>query len=123
MRITTGIDIVEIHRIRQILDKYGEKFIERVFCGEEREYAMRKVDPAIHLSGFWVAKEASIKALGDCAPKKLNRMCVTHIQDGKPIVKLPYSNISSLSQIDLSISHTRSHAVAVTVALWKDETE
>lgn len=59
-----GIDAAEIHRIRETLDRYGERFLKRVFTEAEIAYCLRRHDPVPHLAGRFAAKEAGMKALG-----------------------------------------------------------
>ena len=66
MIIGTGIDIVRIERIRNILESpRSERFCERIFCKEEKEYASLKRYPHIHYAGFFAVKESFMKALGE----------------------------------------------------------
>lgn len=64
MVIGIGIDIVEIARIRQLMARWQDRFVRRVFTETELEYALRRHDPAQHLAARFAAKEATLKALG-----------------------------------------------------------
>lgn len=59
-----GLDATEIPRIAETLQRYGERFLERVFTPEEIAYCMRRRNPAPHLAGRFAAKEAGMKAIG-----------------------------------------------------------
>jgi len=59
-----GVDLVEIARIEQLLERHGERFLERVFTADERAYANASKRPAQHLAARFAAKEAALKALG-----------------------------------------------------------
>ncbi len=60
-----GIDLVEIARIQRLLDEHGDRFLERVYCRSEQEYAMSGgVRCAERLAARFAAKEAVLKALG-----------------------------------------------------------
>jgi holo-[acyl-carrier protein] synthase len=59
-----GIDIVEIARIRRLMDRWQDRFLQRVFTEAEIAYARRRHDPAQHLAARFAAKEATLKALG-----------------------------------------------------------
>ena len=59
-----GLDATEIPRIAETLQRYGERFLERVFTPEEIAYCMRRRNPAPHLAGRFAAKEAGMKASG-----------------------------------------------------------
>ena len=60
--LTTGVDIIEIPRIARVLERYGQRFLRRIFTPGEIEYC-RERPP--NLAGRFAAKEASMKALGN----------------------------------------------------------
>ena len=62
--IGLGMDATEIERIAASVDRYGERFLNRVFTEGELEYCMRRRYPAPHLAGRFAAKEAGMKAIG-----------------------------------------------------------
>jgi holo-[acyl-carrier protein] synthase len=59
-----GLDATDIDRIAQTLERYGERFMQRVFTAQEIAYCTRRRVPAIHFAGRFAAKEAAMKALG-----------------------------------------------------------
>ena len=62
--IGIGLDATDIPRIADTLERYGERFLRRVFTDEEIAYCKRRRNPAPHLAGRFAAKEAAMKALG-----------------------------------------------------------
>ena len=63
----TGIDIAEISRFEQLVEKYGSRFIAKVFTPGEIAFCSSQARPAVHYAGRWAAKEAFYKALNsDC---------------------------------------------------------
>jgi holo-[acyl-carrier protein] synthase len=62
--IGMGLDATEIERIEQVLERYGDRFLNRIFTTGEIAYAQRRRNPAPHLAGRFAAKEAAMKALG-----------------------------------------------------------
>jgi holo-[acyl-carrier protein] synthase len=62
--IGLGIDLTEINRIEATLQRYGDRFVRRIFTSEEEAYCRRRRVPAIHFAGRFAAKEAAMKALG-----------------------------------------------------------
>lgn len=64
MIVGTGVDLCEISRVRRLLDRWRDRFLERVFTPEEQAYALARHDPAEHLAARFAAKEATLKALG-----------------------------------------------------------
>src|SRR6185295_541263 len=59
-----GLDLVEISRIRDVYQRHGERFINRVYTPEERKRISALTDPAPYLAGRWAVKEAVLKVLG-----------------------------------------------------------
>jgi holo-[acyl-carrier protein] synthase len=59
-----GVDIVDIARIQGLLDRYGERFLRRVYTDAETAYAMKGANKAERLAGRFAVKEAVMKALG-----------------------------------------------------------
>jgi holo-[acyl-carrier protein] synthase len=64
MIIGSGIDLAEIGRIRQSIDRYGERFLARVYTQAEQAYCLRKRNSAESFAARFAAKEAGAKALG-----------------------------------------------------------
>lgn len=64
MILGSGIDLVEIERIRQSVDRFGVRFLDRIFTPAEQAYCMRKRNAAESLAARFAAKEAGAKALG-----------------------------------------------------------
>ncbi len=64
MILGIGVDVVEIARIERAVERYGERFLERVFSPGERDYSWSNEFPAPHLAARFAAKEAAMKVLG-----------------------------------------------------------
>ena len=62
--IGLGLDITDIDRIAGTIERYGDRFLRRVFTDGEVAYCLRRRVPAIHFAGRFAAKEAAMKALG-----------------------------------------------------------
>jgi holo-[acyl-carrier protein] synthase len=62
--IGLGLDATEIDRIADTIERYGQRFLNRVFTDGEIAYCVRRRVPAIHFAGRFAAKEAGMKALG-----------------------------------------------------------
>src|SRR3982751_2360042 len=62
--IGLGFDATDIPRVRDVFERYGERFLHRVFTDAEIVYCMRQRDPVPSLAGRFAAKEAMMKALG-----------------------------------------------------------
>ena len=59
-----GIDATDIPRVAQLFDKYGARFLQRVFTPGEIAYCTKRRNPVPHLAGRFAVKEAAMKALG-----------------------------------------------------------
>src|SRR5213593_2035901 len=62
--IGLGLDATDIGRLFDTIDRYGERFVHRIFTAGEVAYCTRRRVPAIHFAGRFAAKEAAMKALG-----------------------------------------------------------
>jgi holo-[acyl-carrier protein] synthase len=62
--IGLGLDATDIDRIADTIDRWGERFLRRIFTDGEVAYCTRRRVPAIHFAGRFAAKEAAMKALG-----------------------------------------------------------
>lgn len=64
MIVGSGIDLVDIHRIEQSVERFGERFLNRIYTAAEQAYCLRKRRAAESLAARFAAKEAGAKALG-----------------------------------------------------------
>lgn len=62
--IGLGVDITDIPRIAATIERYGDRFIQRIFTEGEIAYCTRRRVPSIHFAGRFASKEAAMKALG-----------------------------------------------------------
>lgn len=119
MILGTGVDITEVRRLRQAVEKWGEEFLRRIFTETELKNAKSRISSSLyqHLAGRFAAKEAVFKALGD---PKLNWKEVQVINDkeGKPMCQVLNKNGSRID-VHISISHVKSYAVASAVVTEK----
>jgi holo-[acyl-carrier protein] synthase len=119
--IGIGIDIVDITRINNLLQKYGRRFLERVFSLEEITYCMKRYDSATCLAGRFAVKEAAFKALSAKRSISIPFKDITvDMRDGAPHLTLT-GKAHELSQglgvvnKHVSISHDKGCAVAVVI--------
>ncbi|HBT77475.1 MAG TPA: holo-[acyl-carrier-protein] synthase [Planctomycetaceae bacterium] len=119
-----GTDIIECERIRRILAKHPEHFVSHVFTEEEIRYCAGFRDPTERFAGRWAAKEAVFKALGTGWIGGITWQDVETLNDvsGKPRVRLSggarkVAEACDIREIQISISHCKSHAIAFVVAL------
>lgn len=104
-----GVDIIEIHRIKHAVERWGDSFLNHVFTEQEIAWAKGHKHPFQHYAGRFAAKEAIFKALGDDRVVWKDLMVLNDAQ-GKPQCTL--FNSSFKGQIFISISHCKDYAVA-----------
>ncbi|TET44156.1 holo-[acyl-carrier-protein] synthase [Candidatus Aerophobetes bacterium] len=116
-----GIDIVEVKRLRDIIQRWGERAKKRMFTSKELKYAhMRKKGEFIHLAGRFAAKEAVVKSLGQ--PTSFLEVEISKEKNGRPYITLKGRTKETarkmrVKEILVTLSHTRTYAVAQAVAL------
>ena len=106
MLIGTGVDITEVRRIRQAVEKWGDDFLKRVFTPEEIKNAKTKTSFYQHLAGRFAAKEAIFKAVGD-NELSWQDVQIHNDQHGKPVCQFLNrgKNIDVHISISLSLIH------------------
>ena len=62
--IGLGLDATEIDRVAATIERFGDRFLQRIFTAGEIAYCQRRREPAVHFAGRFAAKEAAMKALG-----------------------------------------------------------
>ena len=117
-----GIDIIDINRIRRVIDKYGNKFKTRCFSISEIERSDKRLNSAESYAKRYAAKEACAKALGTGLARGVfwKDIEVVNNQYGKPFIKLHgkaekiFKNISkeSNTKIEVSLSDEKKYAIA-----------
>lgn len=124
-----GCDLVDVDRIKKVVDKQGDTFVERVFTAEERAYCFRMKNPYTHLAARFAAKEAVAKAFTTGIGEELGwrSISVSRGTRGQPIIKLDKQGQELLKQvggagIHISLSHTATMAMAV-AAIFRPENE
>lgn len=120
MTLKTGIDLIEIARIQAALDRYGDRFLERVFTPQEIAECRRRAEA---LAVRFAAKEAAVKALGTgIGPVSWREVETRHRPSGEPYLLLhgraaQVAQSLGLTQWAVSLSHSREMATAVVVAM------
>ena len=126
--IGLGTDITECLRIARMIERHGELFINRVYTPEEIKYCQSRKQATQHFTGRWAAKEAILKALGTGWRRGISwrDIEVRNEPGGKPMVAVrggakDVVEQLEISEIQVSISHCRSHAIACAVAMGGDK--
>ena len=122
MIVGTGIDIAEVPRIRQSIERFGERFLRRIFTDGEMRYCDSKMNRMERYAARFAAKEAAMKALGtgwnhgvrwvDCE--------VTRLPGGRPTITFygvagEFAAKLGVKNASLSISHTAEQAIALVI--------
>jgi holo-[acyl-carrier protein] synthase len=115
-----GADIIEVERIRGVVERQGERFLQRVFTEEERSYCFGKAQPHKHLAARFAAKEAVSKCFttGIGAELGWKSASIHHGERGEPLVRLDEKGRELLRQVGathvlVTLSHTQAFAMAV----------
>ncbi len=124
MKIKTGVDIIEIDRVRKCIEDTDGKFCERVYTKKEIEYCENKKSQKYqHYAARFAAKEAVFKAISVMLPNKYNinwnDIEILNDDNGRPYVNILNQDIQS-EDIDISISHCKEYAVASVVFIIRD---
>lgn len=130
MIIGIGSDLIDIRRIEETLERFGERFLARVFTAEERRRSERRVNRGASYARRFAAKEACSKALGTGFRQGVfwRDMGVVNLPSGKPTMALTGGALLRLqrltpagmdTQIDLSITddHPLAQAIVIITAV------
>lgn len=120
MKIATGVDLIEISRITEVIARHGNHYLERIYTPAELEQSGKRAES---LAGRFAAKEAVAKALGsgigDVTWKEIE---ILGDENHAPMLSLhgaakKKADELGLNQWSVSISHSQSHSVAFVVML------
>jgi holo-[acyl-carrier protein] synthase len=119
MIVGTGIDIVEVPRVAAVLDRYGRRFLERIFTAEEIRYCDSKANRVERYAARFAAKEAAMKAIGtgwrhgvrwrDFEVQRAPGRRPTLAFSGKAA---EFAARLGMTRASLSLSHTSAEAIA-----------
>ena len=124
MEIKTGIDIIEVNRVQEAIEKHGDLFLNKVFAKSEIEYCKNtgKMEYQ-HYAVRFAAKEAVFKAISDFIDYSKEdiwkNIVIENGKSGKPFVKfsgtIDFLNVETRAKVismDLSLSHIKAYAIA-----------
>jgi holo-[acyl-carrier protein] synthase len=120
MRLATGIDLIEISRIEEVIARHGKHYLERIYTPAELDQCGKRAES---LAGRWASKEAVAKALGcgigDVLWKEIE---ILGDEQNAPVLTLhgaakQKADELGLTQWSVSISHSQSHSVAFVVMI------
>jgi holo-[acyl-carrier protein] synthase len=115
-----GCDVIEVERVKGVLERQGERFLRRVFTDEEQAYCYGRAKPVNHLAARFAAKEAISKCFttGIGAELGWKSASIYHGTRLEPLVRLDEKGEALLRQVGathvlISLSHTDTVAMAV----------
>jgi holo-[acyl-carrier protein] synthase len=122
MIVGSGIDLTEIGRVQKTVERYGARFLDRVFTAGEQEYCLGKRRSAESLAARFAAKEAAAKALGTGISRGVNWLEIEVVREpgGRPVLRFhgraaEFAAHLGVSRAALSLTHTAELAMASVV--------
>ena len=119
MIVGTGVDIAEVGRIKAAVERFGERFLKRVFTPAEVRYCMGKPNAAERLAARFAAKEAGMKAIGTGLRHGVTwqDVEVLRMPGQRPMLKFngkaaEFAERLGCKRTHLSLSHTKEQAIA-----------
>jgi holo-[acyl-carrier-protein] synthase len=114
-----GIDVIEIQRIKDVIEKWDEKFVVRLFSRDEILRCRQRANPAECFAVRFAAKEALAKAVGHgwCRHFRWTDVEVVNDQAGKPDLRIIgiTARLVENKRVMLSLTHTREYAAAMVI--------
>ena len=115
-----GADLIEVERIRHVVERRGERFLDRILTAEEKAYCASMSAPHKHIAARFAAKEAVSKCFGTGIGREFGwkTLSVYHGPRHQPLARLDAPGQALLAQVGathvhLTLSHTETHALAV----------
>jgi holo-[acyl-carrier protein] synthase len=122
MILGTGVDLAEVHRIRASIERFGEKFVQRVYTPGEIAYVERKANRYERYAARFAAKEAGMKAIGTGWRSGVTWQDfeVANLPGGRPTLKLKgraaeIARALGVRSISLSLTHTAELGMAYVI--------
>ncbi|MGI8989362.1 MAG: holo-[acyl-carrier-protein] synthase [Bryobacteraceae bacterium] len=113
MIVGTGVDLAEVDRIRAAIERYGSRFVERIYTPAEISYVEKKANRFERYAGRFAAKEAGMKAIGTGWKRGVTwrDFEVANLPSGRPTLRLSgeaakVAERLGVKSISLSITHT-----------------
>ena len=122
MIVGSGIDLVEISRIQQSVQRFGQRFLNRVYTPAEQAYCLRKRNSSESLAARFAAKEAGAKALGTGISHGVSWLEIEVVREpsGRPTIRFhgraaQIAHAMGVANVALSITHTATLSMASVV--------
>lgn len=123
MNVTCGTDIIEIDRIRNLIEDAKERALDKIYTDEERKYCEgRGAVKYQHYAARFAAKEAIFKAVSNKLNSKFDLSWrdveILNDENGRPEVRFLSNEVKGIDNVEISLSHCKNYAVATVVATW-----
>lgn len=122
MIVGTGVDLAEVDRIQAAIERFGQRFIERIYTPAEIAYVERKANRFERYAARFAAKEAGMKAIGTGWRHgvRWQDFEVLNLPSGRPTLKLhgvarEFAEALGVRDIWLSLTHTAQHGMAFVI--------
>ncbi len=122
MIVGIGIDLAEVSRIREAIERHGQRFIQRIYTEKEIAYVERKANKYERYAARFAAKEAGMKAVGTGWKRgvRWRDFEVTNLPSGRPTLQLhgeaaKFAEQLGVRNIALSITHTAAEGMAIVI--------
>jgi holo-[acyl-carrier protein] synthase len=122
MIVGTGVDITEVPRVAAAIERFGERFLKRIFTEAEIKYCQSKHNFVERFAARFAAKEAALKAIGTGLRMGISwrEVEVTRMPGGRPTITFhgvasEFASRLRMKRAHLSLSHTKEHAVAYVI--------
>lgn len=117
-----GVDLAEVPRIRQSIERFGSKFIDRIYTPGEISYVERKANRFERYAARFAAKEAGMKAIGTGWRRGVtwHDFEIANLPSGRPTLRLSgkaaeFAARLGVKDISVSLTHTAEQALAVVI--------
>lgn len=120
MVLGVGIDIIEIERIKKSVDRFGKKFLKKIYTKTELDYSLARKNKYQHLAARFAAKEAIYKALSNDTTKAYSWQDVEIYNELNGLPKVKFSGelkdyLNDGKEIKISMSHSENYVTCVAV--------
>lgn len=126
LKIKTGIDIIEVERIKNMAEKSNGRFLNKIYTENEIQYCNSKKNKYEHFAARFAAKEACFKAISDVLDSKYNidwkDIEILNDKNGKPFISL-HKQLNLDIDIDISLSHIEKYGCASVVTIIYEKGE
>jgi len=120
--VGSGVDLCEVHRIKEAIARYGSRFVERIYTDREIAYARTKANLYERYAARFAAKEAGMKAIGTGwhGGVRWRDFEVINLPSGRPTLQFhgkaaEYAQRLGVQSVSLSITHTSVQAMAIVI--------